>query len=183
MAIEVEEEERKPSIAPAAPALRARAPFGSAEAWRERHDVGSDEDEPDTEEEDNYAQRSDGYSGNEVEDDAKVGDPGSSRWRTLFPRQQVDSAPLDTVKRDLDQLALEESIKSEERSQKLEQDPDAYTDSPMGMGAGFGEQKEFDPDRYLSPFVAYFDTQLNASLNGLPESLTSPNVRAQADKA
>ncbi|GAA5867873.1 hypothetical protein JCM3774_004706, partial [Rhodotorula dairenensis] len=175
MALDVEEEEGKPTISTAASGLAARAPLGSAAAWRERHGIDSDEDEPDTEDEDNIVRRSEP---SDNEDDPKKDD-----WQTLFPREQVDSAPVDAVKQELDRLALEESIKSEQRSQKLELDPTAYTDSPMGMGAGAGEQKEFDQDRYLSPFVAYFDTQLNASLNGLSESLASPNVRAQADKA
>ncbi|GAA5981421.1 hypothetical protein JCM10908_004104 [Rhodotorula pacifica] len=177
-----DKEEHKPTTSPTASPPPTHAPLGSAQAWRERHNVDSEEDEPDTEDEDNLVIVSN-HSDTE-EDSSTIGERGEG-WKNLFPRQQVLSAPLNAVNQNLGHLGLDESIKSEpeERMQKLDLDPAAYTESPVGMGAGVDDKKDFDPDLYLSPFVGYFDTQLNASLNNLPESAASPKVRSQADKA
>jgi hypothetical protein len=174
MFVEPVDEGHKPTTSPTMSPPPTHAPLGSAQAWRERHDVDSGDDEPDTEDEDNVVALPEP---SDDEGDVKNGES----WQSLFPL----SASVKAMDQDLDHLTLEQSIKPEmdELMHKFELDPTAYTDSPMGMGAGPDDQKEFDPERYLSPFVAYFDTQLNASLNGLPESMASPKVRSQADKA
>ncbi|GAA5955325.1 hypothetical protein JCM8115_001915 [Rhodotorula mucilaginosa] len=174
MLVEPVDEGDKPTTSPTMSPPPTHAPLGSAQAWRERHDVDSGDDEPDTEDEDNVVALPEP---GDDEGDVKNGES----WQSLFPL----SASVKAMDQDLDHLMLEQSIKSEmdELMHKFELDPTAYTDSPMGMGSGPNDQKEFDPERYLSPFVAYFDTQLNASLNGLPESMASPKVRSQADKA
>lgn len=174
MLVEPVEEGHKPTTSPTTSPPPTHAPLGSAQAWRERHDIDSEDDEPDTEDEDNVVALPEP---SDDEGDVKSGES----WQSLFPL----SASVKAVDQDLDHLTLEQSIKSEmdELMHKFESDPTAYTDSPMGMGAGADDQKEFDMERYLSPFVAYFDTQLNASLNGLPESMAAPKVRSQADKA
>lgn len=41
----------------------------------------------------------------------------------------------------------------------------------------------FDPTRLFAPFVCYFDTAENASLNRLPKSKKSKRVQDQADAA
>lgn len=174
MLVEPAEEGLKPRTSPTMSPPPTHARLGSAQAWRERHNVDSKDDEPDTEDEDSVVALPEP---SDDEGDVKNG----NSWQSLFPL----SASVKAMDQDLDHLTLEQSIKSEmdELMHKFELDPDAYTNSPMGMGAGPDDQKEFDPARYLSPFVAYFDTQLNASLNGLPESMASPKVRSQADKA
>jgi hypothetical protein len=49
------------------------------------------------------------------------------------------------------------------------------------MGAAAGDQKAFDPDRPLAPFVAYFDTRAAAEKNDLPSSKASDRVQTVAD--
>lgn len=51
-----------------------------------------------------------------------------------------------------------------------------------GMGAGQGALA-YDSSKLFAPFVCYFDTSENASLNRLPESTKSKKLQAKADAA
>lgn len=77
-------------------------------------------------------------------------------------------------------LGTSESLGRSE-SLELETDPDGLSGAPPGMGAGEDDQKAFDPDRPLAPFVAYFDTRAGAEKNDLPRSKASDRVQTLAD--
>lgn len=182
-----DEEDVKPAVSTALPEGAIKAPLGSREHWRERQGLDSEEGEPDTEDEDVIVVRS---SADGDTEGTAVDAPNPTAWEGLFPRQQVLPPSMNGINRDLGRLDADNAdtaptVKSEPDSMlsKLQLDPLAYSDAPVGMGAGENPDKNnFDPDRWLAPFVAYFDTQSNAVANGLPPSTASGRVQAEADK-
>ncbi|BGP52608.1 DNA ligase (ATP) [Rhodotorula sphaerocarpa] len=175
------EEDIKPTLPQSGLPLTITAPVGSNEHWRQRHDLDAEESEPDTEDEDNTYELPE-EPGTESDTAAETG-----KWSTLFPRQQTLPAPVNAMNRRMSELDLEEQgaqVKEEPDAvlQKLKLDPEAYTDAPPGMGAGEEVTQTFDPDKWFAPYVAYFDTQANASQNSLATSVASVGIKAEADK-
>lgn len=175
------EEDIKPTLPQSGLPLTITAPVGSNEHWRQRHDLDAEESEPDTEDEDNT------YELPEEPDTESDTAAETGKWSTLFPRQQTLPAPVNAMNRRMSELDLEEQgaqVKEEPDAvlQKLKLDPEAYTDAPPGMGAEEEVTQTFDPDKWFAPYVAYFDTQANASQNSLATSVASVGIKAEADK-
>ncbi|PRQ77013.1 ATP dependent DNA ligase domain-domain containing protein [Rhodotorula toruloides] len=185
-------EDVKPDVSQGAPRR-----ITAAEAWSQyRGEVAADdEDDPETEDDE-------GELLAVKTEDAPL--PEVPQYEDYWPRKGTMAPPVNAINQDVGKLDLGTSSSQEKkpdadsfggrvedlqlgagessaRSETVAADNDGLTDAPPGMGAGADDQKAFDPDRPLAPFVAYFDTRAGAEKNDLPSSKASDRVQTVAD--